>query len=460
MAMATSKFLWDQLLQFIEEGRVVPIVGRDLLTVGFEGRQVNLYPLLAKRLADSLEVETQELPAGGELNEVCCRYLEGGGQLEDIYPALKAVMPGSNELELPEALLRLAEIEPLRLFASTTFDPLLQLALDQARFGGQARTQIAAFTPEGGRDLPCEAEKLDRPLVYHLFGQLSSVPLEYAVTQEDTLEFVHALQSDTGRPELLFDALGRSNLLILGSSFGGWLARMFLRLARRQRLLEVRGRTDYVADARVSDDQGMVVFLRHFSARTQVYRDGDAAKFVEELHTRWTERHPPQAAGTPATVATAAPAETEEIDVFLSYASEDRDAAMAIRDALEAEKLHVFFDKDDLKAGDDWAAKLRRSIAECALFVLVISKSTLTPKARYFRDEWNEALAQAAKMPPNRSFLVPVVIDDTHDQHQALPDDLRRVQWSRLAEGRPTPEFVGEVVRLYRDYVRLLAGAA
>ncbi len=459
--MATSKLFWDQLLQFIEEGRVVPIVGRDLLTVGFEGRRTNLYPLLAERLADYLGVEAEELPAGGELNEVACRYLADRGQLEDVYPALKSVMPGPGELELPEALLQLAEIEPLRLFVSTTFDPVLQLALDQVRFDGQARTRTAAFTPEGGRDLPGAAEKLDRPLVYHLFGRLSSVPLEYAVTQEDTLEFVHALQSDTGRPELLFDALGRSNLLILGSSFGGWLARMFLRLARRQRLLEVRGRTDYVADARIRDDDGLVVFLRHFSARTQVYRDGDAAKFVEELHARWIERHPPRATGDPATAAEPAmPAESEEIDVFLSYASEDRDAAVAIRDALEAENLHVFFDKDDLKTGDDWAAKLRRSIAECALFVPVISRSTLTPKARYFRDEWNEALEQAAKMPRNRGFLVPVAIDDTSDQHAALPDGFRKPQWARLPGGRPTPEFVGEVVRLYRDYQKLLAGAA
>lgn len=459
--MATSNLFWDQLLQFIEEGRVVPIVGRDLLTVGFEGRRTHLYPLLAERLAAYLGVETGDLPAGGELNEVVCTYLAGGGQLEDVYPALKKVMPGPDELELPEALLRLAEIEPLRLFVSTTFDPLLQLALDRTRFSGQARTEIAAFAPDGGRDLPREADKLDRPLVYHLFGRVSSVPLEYAVTQEDTLEFVHALQSETGRPELLFDALGRSNLLVLGSSFGGWLARMFLRLARRQRLVEVRGRTDYVADARVSGDEALVVFLRHFSARTQVYDDGDATEFVAELHRRWIEHHPARASGEPAAVAAmAAPAGGEEIDVFLSYASEDRDAAVAIRDALEAENLNVFFDKDDLKAGDDWAAKLRRSVADCALFVPVISRSTLTPKARYFRDEWNEALEQAAKMPRNRRFLIPVAIDETSERHEALPEDLRESQWARLPEGRPTPEFVQRVVRLYRDYQKLLAGAA
>ena len=107
--MAASSLFWDQLLQFIEEGNAVPIVGRDLLTVGFEGRQTNLYPLLAERLATYLQVEADELPAGGELNEVACRYLTGGGQLEHVYPALKSVMPGADELEIPEPLLRLAQ---------------------------------------------------------------------------------------------------------------------------------------------------------------------------------------------------------------------------------------------------------------------------------------------------------------------------------------------------------------
>ena len=51
----TARF-WDQLLQFIEEGRVVPIVGQDLLVCEIDGQTTLLYPYLAAQLADYLGV--------------------------------------------------------------------------------------------------------------------------------------------------------------------------------------------------------------------------------------------------------------------------------------------------------------------------------------------------------------------------------------------------------------------
>ena len=51
---AADEELWDELLQLIEKGRVVPIVGRDLLTVDIDGQRVLLYRWLARQLADAL----------------------------------------------------------------------------------------------------------------------------------------------------------------------------------------------------------------------------------------------------------------------------------------------------------------------------------------------------------------------------------------------------------------------
>jgi hypothetical protein len=111
-------------------------------------------------------------------------------------------MPPLDELSLPAALIKLAEIRPLKLFVSTTFDPLLAQALNRVRYGRQDKTQILSFSPTSTQDLPREVEELDRATVFHLFGRLSAVP-DYAVSDEDLLEFMHALQSKTGRPERL-----------------------------------------------------------------------------------------------------------------------------------------------------------------------------------------------------------------------------------------------------------------
>ena len=62
--------------------------------------------------------------------------------------------------------------------------------------------------------------------------------------------------------------------------------------------------------------------------------------------------------------------------VFLSYASQDAEAARKICEALRAAGVEVWFDQSELRGGDAWDAKIRKQIKECALFVPVISADT------------------------------------------------------------------------------------
>ena len=62
--------------------------------------------------------------------------------------------------------------------------------------------------------------------------------------------------------------------------------------------------------------------------------------------------------------------------VFLSYASQDAEAAQKICEALRAAAVEVWFDKSELRGGDAWDAKIRRQIRECALFLPIISEDT------------------------------------------------------------------------------------
>ena len=71
--------------------------------------------------------------------------------------------------------------------------------------------------------------------------------------------------------------------------------------------------------------------------------------------------------------------------VFLSYASQDAEAARRICDALRAAGVEVWFDQSELRGGDTWDAKIRKQIKECALFVPVISAATQARAEGYFR---------------------------------------------------------------------------
>lgn len=439
---------WDDLLELIDERRVIPILGPELLRVSFNGQEVPLHQALAARLAERLGFK-EILPAEDALNRVICHYIEQGGRREDIYPRIRSLFKEMT-FPTPEPLKKLASIRHFNLFVTTTFDSLLQRALDEVRHAGAARTRAVAYAPNNVQDLP--EEKPDVPVVFHLLGRLSAAP-EYVITQEDTLEFLYAMQSEKRRPELLFDELKNSNLLLIGTSFPDWLARFFIRLAKGGRLSGPRDSLEIVADATVRNDHSLVLFLKNFSYRTQVYGEGGAIEFVDELVRRYRERHPESNAAQ-ATPAADAPAEMGEMPdgaTFISYASQDKNAARQIRDAMEKANVDVWFDEARLEGGDDYDRKIRRNIKNCSLFMPLISANTRGRPEGYFRLEWRLAVERSKMMDESLPFLLPVVLDDTPSTEEAMvPDRFLDIQWSRLPAGAPTSEFVEHVVKLIR----------
>lgn len=124
--------------------------------------------------------------------------------------------------------------------------------------------------------------------------------------------------------------------------------------------------------------------------------------------------------------------------VFLSYASEDRPAALRIRDALPGFGLEVWYDESDLVGGDAWDQKIRRQIRECDYFMPIISAHTEARHEGYFRREWRLAVERTLDMADDHVFLLPVVIDGTGEGGARVPEKFRAVQWLRAPDGHPT----------------------
>ena len=134
--------------------------------------------------------------------------------------------------------------------------------------------------------------------------------------------------------------------------------------------------------------------------------------------------------------------------VFLSYASQDAEAARRICDALRSAGIEVWFDQSELRGGDAWDHSIRRQNRTCALFIPVISRHTHDRDEGYFRLEWKLAVDRSHLMTTHRAFLLPVAIDDTRDDDENVPDRFREVQWTRLPAGQTPPAFVQRVQRL------------
>ena len=131
--------------------------------------------------------------------------------------------------------------------------------------------------------------------------------------------------------------------------------------------------------------------------------------------------------------------------VFLSYASQDAEAAREICEALRAADIAVFLDQSELRGGDAWDEKIRHEIHNCVLFVPIVSQHTQNRLEGYFRHEWNLAVERAHRMARQKPFLVPVVVDSTREQEAFVPDEFKAVQWTRLPSGETLQAFVERI---------------
>lgn len=134
--------------------------------------------------------------------------------------------------------------------------------------------------------------------------------------------------------------------------------------------------------------------------------------------------------------------------VFISYGSQDAEAAGRICAALQATGIEVWFDQAELRGGDSWDSKIKKQIQDCALFLPVISAHTNARIEGYFRREWNLATRRLLDMAHDAAFLVPVVIDDTREPHARVPEEFLRAQWTWLPGGETPPAFAHRVREL------------
>lgn len=125
--------------------------------------------------------------------------------------------------------------------------------------------------------------------------------------------------------------------------------------------------------------------------------------------------------------------------VFISYASEDREAARILRDALPAFGLEVWHDESELGGGEAWDQKIRRQIRECDYFMPLVSAQTEARHEGYFRREWRLAVERTLDMADDHLFLLPIAIDDTDQAVARVPEKFLAVQWLKVPGGRPTP---------------------
>jgi hypothetical protein len=460
---------WEDLLGFIEDGRVIPVAGPELLRVNEGEEQVPLYRVVAERLLGKYGLSASELADGQvlrehhELNDAVCVLARAGRRIKDLYRPINDILARvlAEKTVDTEPLRQLAAIRHFDLFASATPDDLLARTIDAVRFDGLKQTDEITYAPklptDRRRDLP-EVMSSKYTAVLYPFGTSDVSPF-YAIHDEDFLEFAYTMQAGNG-PERMFSQLRSRSLLLIGCNFADWLSRFFLRLSNSERLSsDQRNKKEFFVGRETAEDRDFTVFLERFSQDSRHY-PVDARTFVAELHHRWSERNPALNAA-PAPLMDQ-PAKTAEVSspgaIFISYSSDDVGAARKLfADLQDLGGDVAWFDKSALKPGDDWNQRLKSAVQRCGLFLPLLSANTERRMEGYFRLEWGEA-AERSKRIQGRKFIFPLVIDPDYTggmkRYALVPDAFRALQYCHAPAGQISDDLKAELREQLRDLRR------
>lgn len=405
---------WELLMNAVDEKRVVPIIGDNLVTIlSDDGARIPVRDYLLKELSE-------RFGGGGscrsysEIEDLIREYnrkLRNPGDMTDIYFEIFDIL-GRVKVSLPEFAVRFFEMCRFPLVLTTSCVRGIDKQL------GVQPENVRVYGKKAASDLKQAEMESEDTILYYLFGRAGMTKRSFKVTDDDLLDYLHCWHNCDTRPAHLGEYLSDKFLLVLGCDYPNWLFRFFWHSIRNFTIVPPS-----------ADMQGVVTVspqtmdadadLMNFLSRVQTSVYGKAEDFMNEFMRRYQDRAP--SGGT----SEEHKADEQPCDIFISYASEDYETARQVAGKFRDYGARVWFDKADLDAGEKYQRTIVEKIRECKRFVPIISKSTLVSGRRFFKKEWLLAIDEAGYR-LNEPFISPVVIDGTDPfSEKSIPAEFR-----------------------------------
>ncbi|HEY0042242.1 MAG TPA: toll/interleukin-1 receptor domain-containing protein, partial [Flavisolibacter sp.] len=356
---------WDELLDFISEKQLTPILGKDIYKFKENDSLIALDEYLSKQILEVNRVTDQPIE---ELNKAVS-YLLNERKLKamDVTRKLKAMVKEIS-FEFP-ILTKFLSIADLNYYVNTAvYNNVLEQTFSKIR--GQKPTSINFSINEPFTD--CEdLEKLKEPFVFNVFGSILNT-VDAALSEEDMLEYTGYFKEKMNNAANLINALRNHNLLFVGCGFPDWMVRFVLRLLSNEPMHDWGTKRTIII---VNDDNNVKShqydFLRNYDV---VIYEGNTTEFVDELSEQWRKKNPTA---------------VKTRRIFLSYTTKDRDAVETLKKALEGiENVSCWYDNREIQPGDDFKTEIAKNIKSADLFIPLISANSLVHKDGYVQLEW------------------------------------------------------------------------
>lgn len=424
---------WRDLLVDIDAGTVVPVIGPALITVSdADSLPQPLYEVLAPRLATELGLAEPERFTN--CAQVAAAHILAGRERSRVYRELRALLKEDAAAAAPTALQQLARIRSFHLYLGTTPDHRMLEALRTHRPGFDVSRHFLAFHPNEApeeRDLPTSRLRGPDAYLYQLLGdQEARLCRDFAVWEEDLMEFVCGLLEHSDELKNLFAVLRERSLLFLGAPADDWTVRFLLRVVRGERL---SGRKRDQTSEYIADHSFGAATVLYFDQAVQTTRlvTGSPADFVSDLFARWQQAYGVEQDDR--RFLESLPAEMPNGAVFISYANEDLATALDLARALSAEGVPIWIDRRHLQAGERYDEKLEAAVKlRSSLFLALVSPASESSPERYVQKERRWAAQRQGDL--NEEFYVPVLHGLASATEVRLePENVRKRHFHTLA---------------------------
>ena len=409
---------WNVLLDAIEWGTCIPVLGPNLCVVGKDGSRRNLAIDLSRELAEIL-LEDRQLKVDDPDNlSLVAQMFQNELSRDELIIEMKAFYEAHADRSAQRGdatFERLASL-PIRLFVTSRHDGTLNGYLEKQ--GKQPRAKTYHFHGDQTTTLR-DLGTVEQPVIYQLYGSFDDRS-SLVVTEGDLLDCVRAVVAgDPGLPVDLLNLFRDQNVLFLGFGLGDYHLRVLLHALK----LSKSSMSFALENAPVTEGEQAfdhrfhesVVFYTYLGYSLLKLLDTKLEAFIEELHQRWTARHPDGAASLARPPSGHQPLPLQHSpdgpSVFISYVKEDQARAERLFERLREEGLNPWIDKDGLRFGAQWSDTLEDTVSKNVDYFIVLQSRALSErKESYVYKEVSIALERQSRRAGR--FIFPIQIDE------------------------------------------------
>ena len=390
--------LWDRLIQQVIDGKVIPVIGADLLI----DNRSNLHEFIIDGIARSLNVNKQP-KSFSEL--VYAPEYKNKYKLDNIYYQVDKIF-ATRRFPASVRLRRFLSIKQFPFVITTSFTPVTEQVMRDI-WRDELRVMKFSNNPAENSDIKSEAD-LRKPTIYYMFGKVGAGAHKYVLTDIDLLDFVSAWLSNDNklRPKNLCNKLKDKYLLMLGNTYSDWLFRFIWYSIRKPDL----GHGMLAYDTL---DESLINFLE----RTETFTKQNTSDVIDQILVRLDKK-------LKENETTKFNKPEENMDVFISYSRSDALIAEQLYNALTAQGKRVWYDKYNVTDGGLFMDEIRKAIRSAKYFVPIFTPNIEKERkeSHVYRNEWDIAIDVAISM--GRTYMIPLAEKKFDFYKAAIPERL------------------------------------